>query len=176
MKFIVDFLGILLFFGAYWWTNDIFVATGIAIVTTVLQVGYALIRRRPVDKLQWLTLGLVVVLGGATLLLHDKHFIMWKPTVLYGLMGAGLVVGQLAGKNGIRAVMETQVSLPDRVWTVLCHAWGVFFIALAALNLFVAYTFSERIWVNFKMFGTLGLIAVFAIAQSFALSRYVQDE
>ena len=176
MKMIADFLGILLFFGAYMWTNDIFVATAIAIPVTILQVGYAYFRGKHVDRLQWISLVLMIVFGGAALISHNKWFMVWKFTVLDTLIGLGLIIGQLMGKNGIRALLGDQVSLPENVWARLCHAWGVFFIALAALNLFVAFTFSEKIWVNFKLFGTLGLSVVFALAQSVVLSRYIKDE
>jgi intracellular septation protein len=176
MKFLSDLLPVLLFFAVYSLRQDIFLATSVAIVVTVLQVGYAWLRGRVIDAMQWVSLALVVVLGGATLLLHDKHFIMWKPTVLYWIMGGGLLVGQWMGKNGIQAMMGKQVALPQPVWRGLCYAWVVFFALMGALNLYVAYHFSEDIWVKFKLFGGLGLMVVFAVAQSLVLGRYIEEE
>ncbi|TDR72984.1 septation protein A [Paludibacterium purpuratum] len=176
MKFLSDLFPVLLFFAAYSFSRNIYLATTAAIVATALQIGWALARRRKVDPMQWVGFGLIVVLGGATLLLHDKHFIMWKPTALYWIMGGGLLIGQMLGKNGIRAMVGKQIELPETVWRKLSYAWSTFFLLMGALNLFVAYSFSEAVWVNFKMFGVLGLLVVFAIAQSLALSRYIKED
>ncbi len=176
MKMIADFLGILLFFGAYLLTNDIFVATAIAIPFTILQVGFYHFRGMHIDRMQWVSLVLMIVFGGAALISHNKWFMIWKFTILDTILGLGLIIGQFMGKNGIRALLGEQVTLPDAVWGKLCHAWGIFFIALAALNLVIAFNFSEKIWINFKLFGTLGLTIAFAVAQSVVLSRYVQEE
>lgn len=176
MKFLSDLFPVLLFFGAYWFSRDMFIATAVAIAATTLQVASAWLRHRKVETMQWVSLGLIVVLGGATLLLHDKHFIMWKPTVLYWIMGAGLLIGELAGKNGIRALVGQQMELPAAVWRKLNYAWVTFFALMGALNLFVAYRFSEDIWVNFKLFGGLGLMFAFVIAQSLFLSKYLEEK
>lgn len=176
MKFLSDLFPVLLFFGAYWFSRDMFVATSVAIAATVLQVASAWLRHRKVEIMQWVSLGLIVVLGGATLLLHDKHFIMWKPTVLYWIMGVGLLIGELAGKNGIRALVGQQMELPAAVWRKLNYAWVAFFALMGALNLFVAYRFSENVWVNFKLFGGLGLMFAFVIAQSLFLSKYLEEK
>jgi len=176
MKFLSDLFPVLLFFGAYWFSRDMFIATAVAMAATLLQVASAWLRHRKVETMQWVSLGLIVVLGGATLLLHDKHFIMWKPTVLYWIMGTGLLIGELAGKNGIRALVGQQMELPAAVWRKLNYAWVAFFALMGALNLFVAYRFSEDIWVNFKLFGGLGLMFAFVIAQSLFLSKYLEEK
>lgn len=176
MKFLSDLFPVLLFFGTYWFSRDMFIATSVAIAATVLQVAIAWLRHRKVETMQWVSLGLIVVLGGATLLLHDKHFIMWKPTVLYWVMGTGLLVGELAGKNGIRTLVGQQLELPSAVWRKLNYAWVAFFALMGALNLFVAYYFSEDTWVNFKLFGGLGLMFAFVIAQSLFLSKYLEEK
>ncbi len=176
MKFFTDLFPVLLFFGAYWFTRDMFVATGVAIAATVVMVGLAWYRHRKVDTMQWVSLGLIVILGGATLLLHDKHFIMWKPTVLYWLMGAGLLISDLSGKNGLKLMMGQQLELPAQVWRKLTWAWCAFFAFMGGLNLFVAFTFSEDIWVNFKLFGGLGLMLLFVIAQSLFLAKYIEEK
>ncbi len=176
MKFFTDLLPVLLFFGAYWLTRDMFAATGVAIAATVVMVAWAWYKHRKVDTMQWISLGLIVVLGGATLLLHDKHFIMWKPTVLYWVMGGGLLISDFAGKNGLRLMMGQQISMPDPVWRKLTWAWCGFFGFMGALNLFVAYHFSEDVWVNFKLFGGMGLMLLFVIAQSLFLAKYIEEK
>jgi intracellular septation protein len=175
MKFLSDLFPVLLFFGAYSLGHNIYLATSVAIAATILQLAWSWIRHRKVDAMLWVSSALVVVLGGATLLFHDKHFIMWKPTVLYWVMGIALIISERMGKNGLRAIMGKQIELPDAVWGRLSQAWAVFFAFLGGLNLFVAYRFSENAWVNFKMFGVLGLLIVFAIGQSLALSKYIKE-
>ena len=176
MKILSDLLPVLLFFATYWFTRDIFSATAVAIVATAIAVGYAYFRHRKVDTMQWVSLALIVVLGGATLLLHDKQALMWKPTLLYWAMGGGLLLGQFAGKNGIRALMKEQVVLPDAVWTRLNLAWIAFFAFMGTLNLWVAFSFSEETWVNFKLFGGMGLMFAFVVAQSFYLTRHMENK
>ncbi|AXT46314.1 MULTISPECIES: septation protein A [Chromobacterium] len=176
MKFFTDLFPVVLFFATYWLSRDMFIATGVAIVATTLLVGWTWLRHRKVDTMQWVSLGLIVVLGGATLLLHDKHFIMWKPTVLYWVMGAGLLISDFLGKNGLKLMMGQQLQLPAPVWRKLTWAWVGFFAFMGALNLFVAYRFSEDVWVNFKLFGGLGLMLAFVIAQSLFLSKYIEEK
>ena len=176
MKFLADLFPVVLFFGAYWLTRNMFVATAVAIVATFVQVLWAWIRHRKVETMQWVSLGLIVVLGGATLLFGDKHFIMWKPTALYWLMAGGLLIGELAGKNGIRALLGREVTLPEPVWRKLNYAWVAFFAVMGGLNLFVAYHFSEDVWVNFKLFGGMGLMLVFVVGQALYLSRHMQSD
>jgi len=176
MKFLSDLFPVLLFFGAYSISRNIYLATTVAIAATVAQVAYSWIRHRKVDTMLWVSLGLISVLGGATLLFHNKHFIMWKPTVLYWIMGGGLLVSEWMGKNGIRAMIGKQIRLPDPVWRKLCYAWSTFFLVMGSLNLYVAYHYDENVWVNFKLFGVLGLLVAFAIAQSLALAKYIEED
>jgi intracellular septation protein len=176
MKFLFDIFPVLLFFVAFKF-YDIYVATAVAIGATFVQIGWVWLRHRKVEKMLWVSLGVIVVFGGATLLLRDETFIKWKPTVLYWLFGASLAVATLAfKKNLIRAMMEKQVTLPDMVWSRLQASWIVFFAVMGALNLFVAYNFSTDAWVNFKLFGGLGLMLVFVVLQALMLGRYVQDK
>jgi intracellular septation protein len=176
MKFLLDFFPVILFFVAYKF-SDIFVATGVAIAATVLQIGWVLARGRKVTGLQWTGLFVIGVFGGATLLLRDETFIKWKPTVLYWL--AGLVfLGALAFRqNLVKAVMsEGGLELPEPVWTKLAVAWGLFFLFKGALNLYVAYAFTTDVWVNFKLFGGMGLMLAFVIAQALWLSKHLPEE
>ncbi|MCG5073738.1 septation protein A [Paraburkholderia tagetis] len=176
MKFLFDLFPIILFFVAFkvW---GIFTATAVAIVATLAQIAWVAFRHRKVDPMLWLSLGIVVVFGGATLMLHDETFIKWKPTVLYWAFSVVLLVSQVAfGKNLIEAMMGKQISLPSRIWTQLNFVWSIFFALLGILNLFVAYHFSTDAWVDFKLFGATGILVVFIVGQSLWLSRYMKEE
>jgi intracellular septation protein len=175
MKFLFDIFPVLLFFVAFK-LYDIYVATAVAIGATFVQIGWVWLRHRKVDTMLWVSLGVIVVFGGATLLLHDETFIKWKPTVLYWLFGAVLAVASLGfRKNLIRALMEKQMSLPDIAWSRLQASWIGFFAVMGALNLFVAYNFSTDAWVNFKLFGGIGLMLVFVVLQALMVGKYVED-
>ena len=175
MKFLFDFFPVILFFVAYK-VFDIYVATGVAIAASVAQIGWMLARGRKVTNMQWMGLVIIGLFGGATLLLRDETFIKWKPTVLYWLAGA-VFLGALAFKtNLVKAIMSEGVELPEPIWTRLAIAWGVFFIFKGSLNLWVAYAFSTDTWVNFKLFGGMGLMLAFVLAQALWISRYLPDE
>jgi intracellular septation protein len=176
MKFLFDLFPIILFFVAFklW---GIFTATAVAIVATLVQIAWVAFRHRKVDPMLWLSLGIVVVFGGATLVLHDETFIKWKPTVLYWAFSVALLVSQLGfGKNLIEAMMGKQIALPHRIWTQLNFVWAIFFVLLGLVNLFVAFHFSTDAWVDFKLFGATGLLVVFIVGQSLWLSRYIKEE
>jgi intracellular septation protein len=175
MKFLFDIFPVVLFFIAFK-VFDIYVATAVAIAATFLQIGWTWVRHRKVDNLLWVSFAVIVVFGGATLLLQDETFIKWKPTVLYWLFAAVLAVAELAfRKNLIRAMMEAQVTLPDAVWGKLLASWIAFFALMGVLNLAVAYNFSTDAWVNFKLFGGIGLMLAFIVLQALMLSRHIED-
>ena len=175
MKFLFDIFPVILFFIAFK-VYDIYVATAVAMAATFLQIGWAWLRHRKVDTMLWISLAVIVVFGGATLLLQDETFIKWKPTVLYWLFSAVLAVAALAfRKNLIRAMMETQVTLPEVVWGKLLASWIAFFALMGALNLVVAFNFSTDAWVNFKLFGGIGLMLVFIVLQGLMLARHIED-
>jgi intracellular septation protein len=174
VKFLFDFFPVIVFFVAFK-VAGIYAATGMAIAATVVQIGWVLARRKKVSNIQWASLAIIVLFGGATLILRDETFIKWKPTVLYWLAGATFL-GALAFKtNLVKAVMGEGIVLPEPIWTKLAVAWGVFFLFKGALNLWVAYHFSTEVWVNFKLFGGMGLMLAFVIAQALWLSKYVQE-
>ncbi|MCS6787071.1 MAG: septation protein A [Thiobacillaceae bacterium] len=155
----------------------VFLATLVAILATVLQVAWMWLRHRRVDAMLWVSLALIVVFGGATLFLHDEAFIKWKPTVLYWLFAAVLAGAPLLfRRNLIRLLMQHQVSLPDAVWERVNLSWAAFFAFLGVANLFVAYNYSTDTWVNFKLFGTLGLMLAFIIGQTLYLTRHLKEE
>ena len=176
MKLLFDVFPVVLFFVAFK-LYDIFVATAVAIVASFVQIGWMWFRQRKVDNMMWVSLAVITVFGGATLLLENETFIKWKPTVLYWLFGSALAVGALAfKKNLVRSIMGHQVSLPDPIWQKLLVSWIGFFAVMGALNLYVAYSFSTDAWVNFKLFGGIGLMLLFVIAQGLFLAKHVQDQ
>jgi intracellular septation protein len=176
MKFLFDLFPVILFFVAFK-LFGIYTATAVAIAATFVQIGWVWYRRRKVDNMLWVSLGVIVVFGGATLLLHDETFIKWKPTVLYWLFGAALLIADLGfRKNLIRAMMEKQMALPDAVWRKLLLSWVGFFAMMGALNLYVAFNFSTDAWVNFKLFGGMGLMLGFVLLQALMLAKHVDGK
>src|SRR6185369_2776115 len=175
MKLFLDFFPIVLFFVAFK-LGGIYVATGVAIAATVAQIAWLKYSHGKVEPMQWLSLGIIVVFGGATILAHDETFIKWKPTVLYWMMGGTLAIGMLFfRKNFLKTLMSSQLELPDAAWRGMNWSWVVFFALMGVLNLWVAYHYDTNAWVNFKLFGGLGLMALFVIGQAVYLSRYMKD-
>ena len=176
MKFLFDLFPIILFFVAYKFAG-IFAATAVAIVATIGQISWVWFRHRKVDTMLWVSLAIVTIFGGATLFFHNPTFIKWKPTVLYWFFAAALLVSAYGlRKNLIRTMLEAQMKLPDPLWSPLNLAWAGFFALMGGLNLLVAYNFSEDTWVNLKLFGGMGLMLVFVLAQGMLLSRYIEEE
>jgi intracellular septation protein len=176
MKFLFDLFPVFLFFVAFK-VAGIYAATAVAIVATIVQVAWMKLRKQRVPPMLWASLGIIVVFGGATLVLQDETFIKWKPTVLYWLFGVVLTVGATVfHRNLIRLVLSEQMQLPDRIWARLNWSWIGFFLFMGAANLYVAYNYPTDLWVNFKLFGGMGLMLAFVVAQSFFLARYVEDK
>jgi intracellular septation protein len=176
MKFLFDLFPVLLFFVAFKF-GDIWIATGVAIAATFVQIGWLLARKKKVDPMLWVSLGIIVVFGGLTLLLHDETFIKWKPTVLYWLFATSFLVAEFAfGKNLIRTVMSKELQLPDPVWRKVLLSWIGFFLVMGGVNLYVAFHYPTETWVNFKLFGFMSLMFVFVIAQGLMLAKYVEHE
>lgn len=205
MKLLLDFLPILLFFVAFKLADanketaaalasthlgfmvsggvvgpaeaPVLLATVVVVVATLAQVGILAALGRRIDMMLWVSLTLVVVMGGLTIWLHSETFIKWKPTLLYWVMGSAFALAPLlAGRNLLRMLLGEQLQLPDPVWKRLNLAWVAFFTFMGGLNLWVAYTFATDTWVNFKLFGGIGLMLLFTIAQGFYLSRHLPDE
>ena len=176
MKLISDLFPVILFFVAYQ-LFDIYVATMVAIAASAVQVAYLYLRHGRVETTHWVTLGLLVLFGGLTLALRDPTFIKWKPTVVNWLFAAAFLLSQLFMQRSLlRRMMEHAVTLPDPIWVRLNTAWVAFFAAMGVLNLYVAYNFSEEVWVNFKLFGFLALTLAFMLAQGLYLSRHMIAE
>jgi intracellular septation protein len=176
MQFALEYAPIILFFVAYK-LKDIYFATGIAIAASVAVIAYAYFVQKKVSTIQWLSLAIIVVFGGATLLLHDETFIKWKPSALYGVFAITLIVGKLAFKRDWIGVLFQQASFtaPATVWTRVTWAWIVFFVGMAALNGYIATNFSLDAWVNFKVWWAMGIFFAFTIANVLFLSKYMVD-
>lgn len=205
MKLFFDFLPIILFFGVFKIADmnpesaaryatehlgfvvsggvvgvqeaPVLLATVVVMVATLAQIGILLLMRRKVDTMLWVTFGLIVVLGGATVWFHDPTFIKWKPSVLDWAMALALWVSQgLFGKNLLQVLIGQQLELPKAVWQRLNWAWIAFFLLMGIANLYVAYTFSTSVWATFKVFGLTGLMLLFMVAQGFYISRHLKDD
>ena len=176
MKFLFDIFPVILFFAAFKFYG-IYIATTVAIVATVLQIAWSFFKHRKVENMQWISLALIVVFGGATLLLKDETFIKWKPTVLYWLFASVLILSHLFfNKNLIRSMMEQQVSAPDPVWVKLLFGWVGFFAVMGVLNLYVAFNYSTDTWVSFTLFGGIGLMLLFVLGQAFVLAPHMKEK
>ena len=175
MKFLFDLFPVILFFLAFK-LYDIFIATAVAIVAAIVQIGWLWFRRRQVDKMMWINLAVIVVFGGATLIFQDETFIKWKPTVLYWLIATVLLLSNLIfRKNLIQTMLEKQIVVPLFVWNRLNLSWVSFFLTMGCINLFVAFSFSVDTWVTFKLFGATGLMLVFIIVQMMMIGKYLKD-
>lgn len=205
MKLLFDFLPIALFFGMFKYAEGqkewaagvatdwlgfmvsggvvrpaeapVLLATVVVILATLAQIVWLKVRGKKIDTMLWVSLTLVTVLGGATIYFHSENFIKWKPTVLYWVMGTALLVGQLVfKKNGIKSVMGAQMRLPDGVWRTVNFSWVGFFAVMGVVNLWVAFNFPTSTWVNFKLFGGLGLMFVFVLLQALLLNKHIQQD
>lgn len=208
MKFLFDLFPVFLFFGVYKVADmhqqasyalvqghltglisggsiaadqgAVIIATLVAIIASVLQIAYVLLRRRKVDLMLWISFGVIVVFGSATIYLHNETFIKWKPTILNWIYGGAMLFAQvLLKKNLIREMMSEALTLPDQVWNRLGFAWIGFFFVVGLVNLLVAFVFFQgntSAWVTFKAFGMTGISLLFIILQTVYLSRYVKEE
>lgn len=184
MKFLYDLFPLLLFFAAYKYYG-IYVATSVAIVASIAQVGGFWLKHRRFETMHLVTLGVITVFGGLTIALQDDTFIKWKPTLVYWILGALMLASQWIGRRTIiDRMLASQITLPDAVWRRLNLSWGAFFAFAGALNLYVAFFYgldldeAQRtdIWVNFKVFGLMALTLVFVVGQAFYMARHMRDD
>ncbi|MFG6462698.1 septation protein A [Roseateles sp. DXS20W] len=155
----------------------VLLATVVVMLATLAQAAILKVRGQKIDLMLWISLALVVVLGGATIWFHNETFIKWKPTGLYWAMALTLWISlAMFRKNLIQAMLGAQLTLPDTIWGKLNRAWVLFFAAMGVVNLYVAYNFSTSAWANFKVFGVTGLILVFTVAQSLYLGKHLPPE
>lgn len=175
MKILFDFFPIILFFLAFK-LYGIYVATAVAIVATFIQVAAFWYKHRRFEQMHIVTLVLITLFGGATLLLENELFIKWKPTVLNWLFAAIFIGSQYIGKKTIaERMMGKAIGLEKNIWARLNLSWAIFFIALGFANLFVLYNFDTDTWVNFKLFGMMGLTVLFVVLQSLVLARFIKQ-
>ena len=176
MKLLYDFFPILIFFIVFK-LYGIYAATASAIIASVLQVGGYWLKHRKFEKMQLITLVLITVFGGATLIFHNPMFIKWKVSVINWLFGLAFLGSQFIGKkNFVQRLLDEKIQLPAPVWQRLNTFWVVYFLALGFINIYVVYHFSTSAWVDFKLFGVLGLTLVFVILQAVYLSKHIQQE
>lgn len=202
MKLLFDFFPILLFFAVYKFyveipaqfihavngvtylsltpgepSDAIYLATAVAILASVIQVTLSWIRRRRVEKMLIVSLLLITLFGGATLALQDPLFIKWKPTILNWLFAVAFFASQFFSKKNLaQRMMDHAINVPRHVWQRVNIAWGAFFLCAGLANLYVAYSFSEEAWVDFKLFGLMGLTLAFVLAQAFYLAHFLQQD
>jgi len=176
MKMLIDFLPVALFFIVYK-MEDIYVATAVLIIACAVQTVGVRLWKGKFEQSHVITLVLVAAFGGLTLFLHDEMFIKWKPSVINWLFGAVFIGSMWIGKQPIiQRMLSSQVSLPKAIWRRLNMAWAVFFIVLGFINLYVVYNYDTDTWVNFKLFGLMGLTIVFIIAQSLYMAQYIEAD
>lgn len=155
----------------------ILLATVVVIAATIAQIAWVWFRHGKVDKMLWVSLVLVVFFGSLTLIFQDESFIKWKPTILYWIFAGSMSFAALVlKKNAIKAMLGEQLTLPEAVWARINLAWVIFFAFMGILNLVIAFNFSTDVWVNFKLFGGMGLMLIFVFGQGIVLSKYVQED
>jgi intracellular septation protein len=175
MKLLFDLFPVILFFVTFK-IYGIYAATAVAIGATFAQIVWVWFRHGKVDTMLWVSLVIIVIFGSATLILQDETFIKWKPSVLYWLFAAALLLAHLVfKKNLIRVMMKEQIKLPDPVWGRLNASWAAFFALMGGANLYVAFNYDTDTWVNFKLFGFMGLMVAFVLLQGVMLGKYIQD-
>jgi intracellular septation protein len=173
MRFLADYFPLLVFFVAFKW-QGIWIATAAAIAASVIQIAWFHWRGK-VSAVHWLSLAIIVVFGGATLWLRDETFIKWKPTVLYLAFGGVLAAGKLVWRRDLLAAVMKEIALPAPIWTRLTWSWVIFFAAMALANWYIAFHFPTETWVNFKVWGGIGLVLAFALVQGLFLARHVTE-
>lgn len=175
MKLLFDLFPVVLFFIAYK-MYDIYTATAVIIVASLAQVIYFYIKNRRVEKMHIITLVLILVLGGLTLYLQDEDFIKWKPTIVnWGFALVFLGSHYIGQKPIIQRMMDQMIQLPELVWGRLSWLWIAFFILSGATNLYVAFNYDTDTWVNFKLFGLMGMTFVFIVIQGIYINKYMQE-
>jgi len=201
MKFLYDFFPVILFFVAYKIfpglspetiapvnqltalgldpaasSHAILFATLVAIIASFIQVSLYRMRHGRFERMHLVSLGILTLVGGATLVLRDPIYFMWKPTLLNWLFALIFLGSMWIGRKPlVERMMGGSISVPSEIWKRLNLAWVGFFLLTGVLNILVAYQFSEETWVNFKMFGLLGLTVIFIFLQAFYLARYMPE-
>jgi intracellular septation protein len=179
MQALIDFLPVVAFVVAYWLTG-FQTAVLVIMVAMVLQVAVTWVLTRTVSRMTLFSAALVVGLGGISLLLKNDLVFKWKPTILNWVFALVFLGSQFIGERPVvqrlmQSMTKDEIDLPPRDWRTLNLMWVAFFLASGAANLYVAYNFPEHVWVNFKLFGLLGLTFVFVLLQAAWLSRRTES-
>ena len=184
MKLLFDFFPLVLFFGAYK-LFDIYVATLVAMAASLAQVVFIRIRHQRFETTHLVTLFVIFLFGGMTLIFQDDMFIKWKPTIVNWIFAVVVLGSQFIGKRTVlERLLGGQMQMPARIWKKVNVSWGLFFFVSGLLNLYVAFYFRTHLdeaartdfWVNFKVFGLLGLTLAFSIIQMMIVARYISTE
>jgi intracellular septation protein len=176
MKALGDFLALILFFVAYYITKDMRIATATALVIGVLQAAYTWFKVKHLEPMQWISLILIVVFGGATIITNNGSFIQWKASILLWATALAILISQLLKKNGLKLLMGKEIQLPDAVWNKLAYAWVTFFMLTGSINIWVAKNFTMDQWVTYKTFGFMGLMLLFFICQGLFIYKHLPKE
>lgn len=175
MNQLFEFFPIILFFIAFK-LYDIYIATAVVIVATIFQVAYTWFKHRKVETMQWITLALILVMGGATIYLQDEQFIKWKLSIIEWLFGLAFLGSQFIGKKPfIERMMSGSLTLPALIWKRLNIMWASFFISIGFINLYVMYNYNTDDWVTFKTFGVPGLMIIFILVQMIFIYKYIPE-
>lgn len=174
MKFLFDFFPILLFFAAYH-LEGIYVATAVAMIASMVQIAAGWLLWRKLERMHWISALLIMLFGGMTLILQNPLFIMWKPTIVNWLFALVFLGSAFVGEKPlVQRMMEHVIQVPRTIWHRVNLAWVGFFLFSGAANIWVAYQFPEAVWVNFKLFGLMGMTFVFMILQGLYLGLYAE--
>jgi intracellular septation protein len=174
MKQFAEFIPLIIFFAVYK-TVDIYAATGALMAATCIQMLVVWLKHRKLEKMHLFTLVLVLFFGGLTMFFQDDAFIKWKVTAVNGLFAIGLLVSRYGfRKNLIKQMLGKEMTVPDTIWDKANLAWVGFFSFCGALNVYVAFNLPQEVWVNFKVFGLLGLTLLFTFATAIYLYRRQQ--
>lgn len=180
METLIEFAPLLAFLLAYR-LGGIYVGVSVLMAAMVLLLALRKLTARPISGMLWASTALALLFGSATLLLHDARFIQWKPTIFYGLLAAAFLVSHFVGaqtlaQRFLQPALASEGTVADKDWRRANLSWIVFWLLMAAANLYVVRNFSEAAWVNFKVIGTTGLMFVFMLAQVLWLSRRARSE
>lgn len=167
----IEMMPLIAFFIAYYVTKNIYIATVVCIIASWLQLIITRILFKKISKNSLISTILITVLGTLTVALHNKTFIMLKPTMLYWIFGVGLFISARLGKNLLKSLLEEQITLAEQHWNQINMLWVGFFIFMGILNLVIAFQFSEYLWVKFKVFGSLGLMIIFTLITGFYVHK-----
>jgi len=176
MQLFLEYLPLIVFF-VVWKLAGLYWATGALIIASAIQLIVFKIKKEPIPKRNWVFFGLIAVFGGLTIFFQDEAFIKWKVTIINGIFAIGLLISRYAfNKNAIKELLSEAINLPENIWDRLNIAWSGFFALCAILNLYIAFNFSLETWVNFKVFGLMGLTFAFAIGSVMFLYKYMPEE